>query len=307
MPPRKSDSELLPRGEREIMNAAVARGNRASAGLGALAWAAAAVVVGSLSPLRMVAAPQGNSSPSTPNGQRFEVASVRQEDPKSNVNYNNPAFRVVPTVFPSNRLTMRHTNLRSLISECYGVKSQYIVGGPDWLDQQRYDIDAKVEGKALLTREQMRPMLRNLLEERFHLKTHPGQKIVPGYALTIAKGGPRLPPNRGAPFLGMEGGYTMKWQNVSMERFAQALEKAAGGPVIDRTGIKGTYDFDLKFGPHGPASDDPVFAHIPENLYANLPDIFTAVQEKLGLKLVPEKISMDTLVIEHVERKPTEN
>ena len=85
------------------------------------------------------------------------------------------------------------------------------------------------------------------------------------------------------------------------------LAKPVKAPVIDKTGIKGVYDFDLKYGPHGLASEDSVFASIPESVYANLPDIFTVVQEKLGLKLEPEKVTIDMLVIDHVEKVPTEN
>jgi uncharacterized protein (TIGR03435 family) len=284
---------------------------RGGAPLVAFTCAAAAVLVVAISPLRMIAAPQANSSPSPRNVQKFEVASVRLEnphDPRSTAEYtNNPQFRNTTTVFPSNRLTIRHTGLQSLISDAFGIQYQYILGGPDWLARQHYDLDAKVEGSALLTREQMRPLLRNLLEERFHLKARLDRKIVPGYALVIAKGGPRLQPNKGAPFLGIQGGYTIKWQNVSLEGFARALEHPVKQPVIDKTGIKGMYDFDLKYGPHGLASEDPVFANIPESAYANLPDIFTVLQEKLGLKLVPEKVTIDTLVIDHIDKVPTEN
>ncbi len=280
---------------------------RAGTMLLAFFCAAAAVLIVAISPLRMVAAPQGSAR----NAQKFEVASVRLYNPNSTVNTNDPGFRTAPTVFPSNRLTMRYTNLQSLIREAFGVNYRYIFGGPDWLAGQRYDLDAKVDGNARLTREQMRPLLQNLLEERFHLKTHHEQKIVPGYALVIAKGGPRLQPNKGTPFQGMYGGYMMKYQNVSVEDFAGYLAGPVNGqgpikgPVIDRTGLKGMYDFDLKYGRHDP--DDPGFAQIPENLYANLPDIFTVLQEKYGLKLVPEKITIDTLVIDHVDRVPTDN
>jgi uncharacterized protein (TIGR03435 family) len=291
------------------------RRGRAGTKLVAFACAAAAVLIVAISPLRTVAAPQGNSSASPRNAQKFEVASVRLEDPHdphSSPEYtNSPGFRTTPTVFPSNRLTMRFVNLQILISEAFGVDYRDIFGGPDWLARPRYDLDAKVEGNALLTKEQMRPMLQNLLEERFHLKARHEQKIVAGYALVVAKNGPRLQPNKGAPFQGMFAGYEIRYQNVSVADFAVSLAGRANGrgpvkgPIIDRTGIKGKYDFDLKYGPHDP--DDSDFAQIPENLYANLPDIFTVLQEKYGLKLVPEKITIDTLVIDHVDKVPTEN
>lgn len=282
------------------------RRGRAGTMLVAFVCAAAAVLIVAMSPLRLVAAPQSKSSPSPRNAQKFEVASVRLIDPNSNVNTNDPAFRTTPTVFPSNRLTMRFTNLQSLIREAYGVEYQYVVGGPDWLARQHYDLDAKVEGDARLTREQMQPLLKNLLEERFHLKTHHEQKIIPGYALVVAKGGARLQPNKGTPFAGAQGGYIIKFQNVSVADFARYyLAGPVKGPVIDRTGIKGMYDFDLKYGPHD--ADDPAWAQIPKDLYANLPDLFTVLEEKYGLKLVPEKVTVDTLVIDHVDKVPTEN
>lgn len=173
----------------------------------ALACATAAVLIVAISPLKMVAATQNNSSPSARKAQSFEVASVRLEDPHSSSEYtNDPGFRTVLTVFPSNRLTIRHTSLQVLISDAFGVDHKYILGGADWLDRQHYDLNAKVEGTTLLTREQMRPLLQSLLQERFHLQTHRERKIVPGYALVAAKDGPRLQPNQGAPFLGVEGG-----------------------------------------------------------------------------------------------------
>jgi uncharacterized protein (TIGR03435 family) len=288
------------------------RQQRGPAGTMPVAFAcAAAVLMVAISPLRMVAAQQSNSSPSPRNVPKFEVASVRLEDPHdphSSAEFtNNPGFRSKTTDFPSNRLWYRHTNLQSLIGDAFGVDCRYILGGPDWLTRQHYDLNAKAEGSALLTREQMRPLLQNLLEERFHLKARRERKIVPGYALVIAKGGPRLQPNKGAPVFGMEGSFRIKWQNVSVESFARALVNAVKQPVIDKTGIKGMYDFDLEYGPHGLASEDPVFANLPERFYANLPDIFTVLREKLGLKLVPEKVAIDTLVIDRVDKVPTEN
>jgi|GEM_PF-1649483 len=271
----------------------------------ALAGATALALIVAISPLKMVAAPQGNSSLSSGKARQFESASLRLEnpqDPHSSPEYtNNPAFRTVPTVFPSNRLTIRHTSLQSMISDAFGVDYRYIAGGPAWLDRRHYDLDAKVEGNGRLTREQMRPLLRSLLEERFHLRTHLERKVVPGYALVVAKGGPRLQPNQSAPFLGIYSGYKMKWQNVSVEYFARALENPVRQPVVDKTGIAGMYDFDLQYGPHGRAGEDPVFANIPERFYANLPDIFTVLEEQLGLKLVPEKVAISALVIDHFD------
>ena len=198
--------------------------------------------------------------------------------------------------FPANRLFAHFMPLKSLISLAYGVEDwEYIQGGPSWLDSQLYDIEAKVDGKALLTLEQMRPLLQNLLEQRFHLTIHRGQKEVTGYALVVAKGGPRLQTSKGGeqPF-----GYILpdgiQDQNAPIQSLAAMLTIPAGGPVVDKTGIAGSYDFKLKFAT----------ANHPDS---NLPDLFTALQEQLGLKLQPEKIPVDFLVIDRVDKVPTEN
>ena len=245
----------------------------------------------------------GQTAPQPAEGsQKFEVASVRLEDPNdphSSLEYTNtPQFRVVQTVFPSNRLTIRHTGLKSLICYSFGIKCSNILGAPDWLDRQHYDLDAKVEGDTRLTQEQMRPLLQHLLEERFHLKTHHEQKLVPGYALIIAKGGSKLKANTGAPFSGMNAGFEFKFQNVSAEQIAISAEYELKQPVVDKTGLTGKYDFDLIFTRDDSPNDSP---------HPDYGSIFTAIENELGLKLVPEKIPVDYLMIDHVERVPTGN
>lgn len=261
-----------------------------------------------LLPLTVVAIPAPGQTPPKPAAathtppapkQAFEVASVRLEDP-SGKDTNSPNFQSSPTKFPSNVVVMRHIMLRSLICQAYGIDCGYVMGGPEFIDRLHYDLNAKVEGDARLTQEQMQPLMQNLLEERFHLKVHREQKIVAGYALVIAKGGSKLQPNKGAPNGGFYGVSEFKFQNVSAEYLAKLIGWEVNKPVVDKTGIQGTFDVDPKFRPAtGPFIDDPRFA--------NLPDIFAAVQEQLGLKLVPQKVTIDTLVVDHVDRIPTEN
>ncbi len=155
-------------------------------------------------------APTAHTTPHTTPAQKqaFEVASIRPLDPHAPRDNFGQDW-----VFPSNRFTMRIAGLKTLIQLAYGTDK--ISGGPDWVGSQLYSVNAKVEGNAFLTQKQMRPLLRNLLEERFHLKAHPEQKIVPGYALVIAKGGAKLQPNKGAPFP-----WTQLWLRAQIpERF----------------------------------------------------------------------------------------
>ena len=234
--------------------------------------------------------------------QVFEAASIRIEDlnapPK---NTNSPDFPANPTTFPSNLLVMRHFYLISLICESYGIECGNVVGGPDYVRHQvHYDLSARVGGDARLTQEQMQPLMKNLLQERFHLKVHHEQKIVPGYALVIAKGGSKLQPTKGTPSVQFLGGYEFKFQNVSVEYLGKLIGWEIKQPVVDKTGIQGMFDADLKFAPEdGPLKDDPRFA--------SLPNIFNAVQEQFGLKLVPQKVPVDYLVIDRVDKIPTED
>lgn len=230
--------------------------------------------------------------------QSFEAAMFRLEDPHSTVDYNRPDAPNQSHTFPSNRFILYHTMLKSLIVDAYGVRYQNILGGPDWINSQHYDLSAKVEGDARLTKQQMQPMLRNLLKERVHLAVHNERRIVPGYELVIAKGGPKLKANTGAPFWGSDGGWEYKYQNASAENIASVAEHILKQPVVDKTGLTGKYDFDLIFTREDSLNDTP---------HPDYGSIFVAIEKQLGLRLIPQKIPVDYLIIDHVERVPTGN
>jgi uncharacterized protein (TIGR03435 family) len=227
----------------------------------------------------------------------FEAVSIHMVDssPHSIEDLQKGIGLISWSKFPANRFFAHYTPLKSLIGLAYGVDGAYVQGAPNWLGAQLYDIEAKVDGNALLTLEQMRPLLQNLLEQRFHLTIHREQKEVSGYALVVAKGGPKLQTAKGGeqPY-----GYILpdglQDQNAPIQSLASMLTISAGGPVVDKTGIVGKFDFKLKFAT----------ANHPDS---NLPDLFTAVQEQFGLKLVPQKVPVETLVIDHVDKIPTEN
>jgi uncharacterized protein (TIGR03435 family) len=220
----------------------------------------------------------------------FEVASIR-------LNPSTECCTTFTLTYPANRFSASGITLDLLTSIAYGTGHNKITGGPGWFDSQRYDISAKVEGDLAITREQMQPLLQNLLEQRFHLVSHHQQKLVQGYALSVAKGGFKLKPNASKsevqPHSQMLANELQGW-NVPASSLAFLLEIPAGAPVVDKTGITGNYDVKLSYATAG----------FPN---ANLPDLFTALQEQLGLKLVPQKVPVDYLVIDHVDRSPTEN
>jgi uncharacterized protein (TIGR03435 family) len=140
----------------------------------------------------------------------------------------------------------------------------------------------------------MQPLLRQLLQRRFHLSTHREQKVVTGYAVVIAKGTPKLQTSKGDPTLINIFPEKVIARPVSMKTFAATLSIPSGRPVVDKTGLTGTYDVDLSYAP---ANDSN----------SSLPDLFTALQEQLGLKLESQKVPIEMLVIDHLDRIPTEN
>jgi bla regulator protein blaR1 len=209
------------------------------------------------------------------------------------------------------------------------VSSQKILGGPAWISSDRYQINAKVEGDpgdALMRG----PMLQALLEDRFKLKVHRETREVPVYALTVAKGGPKLQPFKEGscaprelmpaplPFCGpnrfMRKGpmLTQELHGISLADFSQMLDGTLDRPVIDKTGISGKFDFHWEFVPEDaimPHSTglglDSEAAPVPPDA-ADGPSIFTAIQAQLGLKLESGKGRANFLVIDRVER-PSEN
>jgi uncharacterized protein (TIGR03435 family) len=234
--------------------------------------------------------------------------------------------------------------LRVLIMRAYDVQN-FRVSGPSWMNSQRFDIIAKVPDGA--TREDARIMLQNLLADRFKLKLHKGSKEAAIYELVVAKNGLKLKeaaqtaaasaegaggPPPGPPRskdgllrtphgqLGIQatanGRMRMQGDAVTMARLTEVLGMVVGRPVIDKTGLTGTYDVMLDFspegmgpGPKGPAPGEgggnP--AEAPRDSNDSGPTIFTALQEQLGLKLESRRGPVDLLVVESVEKAPTKN
>jgi uncharacterized protein (TIGR03435 family) len=190
-----------------------------------------------------------------------------------------------------------------LIAMAFGVDSNKIEGKASWLDSESYDVVAKPAGDRVLSNAELRPLLQHLLQERFQLATHWEKKESSGYALVVAKGGAKLQPGQtgktaktakdgpATAFIMQDG---LVGPSLSMQTFAGMLSSPLKQPVVDRTGITGNYDIRLRFAPEG--STD-----------SSLPSIFTAVQEQLGLKLEQQKVPIEILVIDHVEKVPTAN
>jgi len=184
-----------------------------------------------------------------------------------------------------------------LIHMAYGIDEDQITGKVKWMDSEFFDVVAKPEGDISLSREQLKPVLQELLKDRFHLVVHSEPKLVKGYMLVCAKNGSRLQPSHSDKppnFRVSVGPGKLEGLNWSMSFLATTLQHPAGLPVIDQTGLTGAYDIKLYFAPD-----------VDEE--SSLPSLFTALRENLGLELRPGKVSISTLVIDHLDRVPTEN
>jgi len=207
------------------------------------------------------------------------------------------------------RIAFRGDPLKAVLMEAFKVKMDDITG-PSWLDTDCFTIIAKMPDGA--TGDQLPAMLQTLLAERFKLVAHKESHLRQGYDLIVDKNGPKFkesdppPPGqnvaggahatpRGQAIVGIgrfgSNAASIKG-SITMAALVSFLSKKLPGPVQDLTGLTGTYDIDLSWG------KDPD---------SGPGDIFTVIRESLGLKLEPLKAPVDTLVIDHVDRVPTEN
>ena len=257
----------------------------------------------------------------------FEVASVKPSGPQS-VRGSDGG----PNTRDPERFTFNSAALRDLVFRAYGVDdSQAQISGPGWIDTERYDIAVKVPPGA--TKEQFQQMLRNLLAERFKLVVHHDTKILPVYEIAVANSGPKLkesvmdgaatnlppaqpvigaedkngfpqlPPNRPTwSMMNRLGRSRLAAHQQPISALATILRRSLERPIIDKSGLHGLYDFTLEFDPRAAVGGTPL-----DGQEAPSPDIFIAIQQQLGLKLVEAKAPFDVVVVDHAEKLPSEN
>jgi uncharacterized protein (TIGR03435 family) len=195
------------------------------------------------------------------------------------------------------QIVFTNVPLRRLIMRAYGVLD-FQIAGPDWMANVRFDIAAKYP-PGDLTREQRNMMLQTLLAERFHLVIHRETKEMPAYALVVAKNGPKLAASEKPGDSTSTGRGRLQDTAVSMAGLANQLAEQLVHPVVDKTGLTGAYTLKLEWTP----DDQPAGAGEP----AAGPSIFTALQEQLGLKLQTQKLPVEMIVVDSVDRTPVEN
>jgi uncharacterized protein (TIGR03435 family) len=226
--------------------------------------------------------------------QEFEVATIRPAKQDGNRDVDAYGSR-----FEGHNLT-----LKRLVGMAWDVDDSHVVGGPNWIDSESYDINAAIPaGYAPPTRDQLLHMLQSLLAERFRLAVHRESRLVSGYALIVTKSGSKMtsgkPNEQDGDFHSTAN--HLKATNVTMEAFARRLSRNRdiGRTVVDKTGLTGKFDFDLDWAPAqlSPTQSDQL---------VDRPGIFSALQEQLGLKLESEKVSILAVVVDRAE-KPSGN
>ena len=199
-------------------------------------------------------------------------------------------------------LTGTNINLRNLIMRAYGLLDYQIIG-PEWIVSERFDIAAKPPAGA--KDEDFPAMMRTMLQDRFKLQAHKDNRVFPVYGLIAGKNGPKIQPveDKGGNSTNSNRGF-FKCDNCRMTGVAGWLSRQMDRPVLDMTELPGVYNLVLNFTPENaePSRNDGT-AEKKETY----PPLLTAIQEQWGLKLDPRKAPLEVLVIDHIERVPTEN
>ena len=214
---------------------------------------------------------------------------------------------------------MTNAAVSELIRAAYPAQTPELLGAPEWVSSERYDVTAKASGNP--PREQITLMLRTLLTERFKLAVHYETQERPVYALVMAPRGGRplpglvrsdidcdvvnaarregskpevpMPANGAAPCAWsatFSTAATVRFGGLPLSRLGEALGRPDDREIIDRTGLTGNYEFTLRYSPRTPTAD------------SEPPSLFTALEEQLGLKLVPDRAPLQVLAIDSIER-----
>ncbi len=231
--------------------------------------------------------------------QSFEAADVRSS-PKS----VNPNVQTLGGFVRAGRYQFRNATMVDLIASAYGVDGEKVLGGPFWLETDRFDILAKAPTNA--TQATARLMLRSLLADRFKLTIHNEDKQMSAWVMTASKPGPQLKQAAAGGPTNCNGqpeppNTVLICKNITMAVLAQAVRQLDAAtfdtPVTDMTGLEGGWDFQLTFTNRGA---------LPTAGKDAIP-ILEAVEKQLGIKIEQQKRGFPTLVVDSVNRKPTDN
>jgi uncharacterized protein (TIGR03435 family) len=237
----------------------------------------------------------------------FEVASVKFSDP-----INHPIVSL--RAYPGGRVVITTCTLKDIIMRAYRVRRDSITGGPRWVDDDQFDITAKAPAGSAAAAfippsdgslsPALQSMVGSLLADRFGLKFHREIRELPALSLEVVKGGARLQPARDPsaeprwPALPRS---KPEWRSITMRMLVAILDNRYG-PIVDNTGLTGSYDFDLTYDPQirdtGDSNDTPADS--------SQVSLRTALEEQVGLRLRKTKAPLEFIVIDQA-KKPNEN
>jgi len=220
----------------------------------------------------------------------FEVASVKPNltDSGHSSNHTRPTS-----------LIMDNSTLAGLIRSAYGLRPDQLIG-PGWMETERFDIAAKSSHE--VTDDELMQMLQALLVERFKLTFHHDEKELPVYALVVDKKGLKIQPVEGNGDSTHTEKGLLQAKEVTLAQLAKSLSTILGRTVLDDTKTEGSFTFELKWTPEDLSAKEKK----AEKESAG-PSIYDAVREQLGLKFEERKAKLPILIVDHVERVPTEN
>ncbi len=247
-------------------------------------------------------------SPATP---AFDIADVHLSVHAANPNMQGGVLR-------AGRYEVRQATMVDLIRTAYGVDADKVLGGPSWLESDRFDVIAKAPPSA--TQDTVKLMLQALLADRFKLVVHMDSKPMPAFVLGVSNGKPKLkpaegssnaascqpPPNQALPQPGVIRKSTLLCRGITMGAFAARLRPIMANPlaggtvnpvVVDKTGLEGAWDFDITW----------TASALLARAGADGVSIFDAVDKQLGLKLEEQKVPLPVIVVDSLNRKPTDN
>jgi uncharacterized protein (TIGR03435 family) len=223
--------------------------------------------------------------------QYFEVAVIR---PSQVATGAGTSFGL----FEGGRLRITNEPVRLLIRLAFRLQDAQIVGGPAWIETDRYDIEAKTALPEKIRPDHVGPLMQSLLADRFNLKFHRETQEMKVYALVVAKDGPKLkPPTEGEASGANTSGGPHKSHLIATATTMEVLAGYVGNRlnriVVDKTGLKDSFDFTLDWAPD----------EAPDSL---VPPLITALREQLGLRLETQKVPVEVLVIDGIAR-PSDN
>jgi uncharacterized protein (TIGR03435 family) len=250
-----------------------------------------------------IPAPAARPAPMPANADpSFEVATIKPSRPET------PGQAI--TIRGRTFATLNQT-VRSMMTFAYGLHPNQIVGGPDWIGDDRFDISAEPEGTGMPNDKQWRSMLSKLLADRYKLTFHRDKKELPVYALTVLRTGHKLTKNEtdvnGLPALFFRGLGVFPVRNATMGDVAGVMQAVVlDRPMVDQTALAGRYDFTLTWTPDETQFGGRGGQAPPADPATAPPGLFTAIQEQLGLRLESTKLPVEVFVIDRLE-KPTAN